>query len=291
MYCPNIDCDSSASRKCAVSGVAACPCPDPIPGCEVRSMVLVDQIFDSARIDRTLRDIELCPENARPICDCGKDVTPVPPYTFNCLLSTCSNAILSDLVLIPTQKHDSGCVGGAGCGCGGGCSGGCGCGGGCGCAGGSVAGARCIVEPSTVRVRARVDLPVQIFFTDARCRCYVADAVISATIDVVMDLPCNAQIASNIEVLATAVSACGCTLDDKFIVTVNMSILVFITARVPLNVDGTLVKDLRKAVEYSEDGKSCVNALEDLPLFPQVRCGGKLLHAADTHDHKCKCKC
>nr|WP_122011944.1 hypothetical protein [Maliibacterium massiliense] len=255
MNCKPTNC-SPCSCHSHCSGANNCACPKPTPGCEPKPCILVDQVFDSCRIKETIKDAVLVPSDPR-LRASGDACQPQPPFTFLGCSSSCSKVALSDLSVTP-MEDDCNCN--CNCNCG------------------------CHHTSGRVRVRGNVTVPIMVYYRDACCNEFTADTCVTLPIDTIMTMPCDAQIPAGIEVMGSAVCCCGCFTDGHFVMTLDVVVLLFVTARVPMYITGTPVDEVPECAKVA-GGNSCSckgDCIDDFPIFAAPRCNGVLLQASST---------
>ena len=121
-------------------------------------------------------------------------------------------------------------------------------------------------RPCFARVRATVDLPIDILFSDAMCNEYIGRAIISVDRDVLLSIPDESIVPYCIESMGSAVCVSGNYIGDHtFEMTVCVTVILKVIAEVEILVPTYGFCSVPPCEEFSE------NVCEEffsLPLFP-----------------------
>lgn len=126
-------------------------------------------------------------------------------------------------------------------------------------------------RPNYARVRAAVDIPLEILFTDCNCREGIGKGVITVNKDVLLCIPDESIVPFTIETLVSAICVSGTYIgDDTFEITVCATIILKVLAEVELLIPSYGLCTVPPCEEFSE---SICDEFFSLPIFPQNPCG------------------
>ncbi|MDR2504674.1 MAG: hypothetical protein LBD16_01070 [Oscillospiraceae bacterium] len=121
-------------------------------------------------------------------------------------------------------------------------------------------------KPCFARVRAVVDLPIDILFSDALCNEYIGRAVISVEKDVMLSIPDESIVPYSIESMGSAVCVSGTYIgNNTFTMTVCVTIVLKVVADVEMLIPSYGFCSIPPCEDFAE------NVCEEffsLPLFP-----------------------
>ncbi len=126
-------------------------------------------------------------------------------------------------------------------------------------------------RPHFARVRANVDIPIDILFTDCNCREGIGKATISVAKDVLLCIPDESIVPFTIESLVSAICVSGCYCGDcTFEITVCVTIILKVLAEVEMLIPSYGLCSVPPCEEFAE---SVCDEFFSLPIFPQNPCG------------------
>ena len=125
-------------------------------------------------------------------------------------------------------------------------------------------------RPCFARVRATVDVPIDILFTDSRCVQYIGKGVVSVDRDVLLSIPDESIVPYTLEAMVSAVCVSGTYLGDcRFRITICVTIVLKVLAEVELMVPSYGFCSVPPCEEFAEN---VCDEFFSLPLFPQSNC-------------------
>ena len=90
-------------------------------------------------------------------------------------------------------------------------------------------------RPCFARVRATVDVPIDILFADSRCVEYIGKGVVSVNRDVLLSIPDESIVPYSLEAMVSAICVSGTYLgDNRFSMTVCVTIILKVLADVEI---------------------------------------------------------
>lgn len=125
-------------------------------------------------------------------------------------------------------------------------------------------------RPQFARVKATVDVPIDVLFTDQRCQEWVGQAVLQVDRDVLLCIPDDSIIPFTLESLVSAICVSGSYIGNcTFEITICVTIVLKVLAEVDIMVPTYGFCEIPPAEEYAE---SVCDEFFSLPLFPQSSC-------------------
>ena len=125
-------------------------------------------------------------------------------------------------------------------------------------------------RPCFARVRATVDVPIDILFTDSRCVQYIGKGVVSVDRDVLLSIPDESIVPYTLEAMVSAVCVSGTYLgNNQFRMTVCVTIILKVLANVEILIPSYGFCSIPPCEEFAE---SVCDEFFSLPLFPQSNC-------------------
>ncbi|HEY8423140.1 MAG TPA: hypothetical protein VIL23_00040 [Clostridia bacterium] len=122
-------------------------------------------------------------------------------------------------------------------------------------------------RPRFARVKALINIPMEIIYVDANNKEGRADAVIGLTVDVVLAVPSQSIIPYEVEAVVSAVIPEGTAINDlQMSVTACVTIILKITIEVELLIPSYGYCFIPECEEFAE---SACNAFFELPLYPR----------------------
>ena len=142
-------------------------------------------------------------------------------------------------------------------------------------------------RPCFARVRATVDVPIDILFTDSRGVEYVGKGVVSVNRDVLLSIPDESIVPYCIEAMASAICVSGCYIgNNQFKMTICVTIILKVLADVEILIPSYGFCTIPPAEEFSD---SVCEEFFSLPLFPQSSlCNEGGVSASNI---RCTCGC
>ena len=121
-------------------------------------------------------------------------------------------------------------------------------------------------RPCFARVRATVDVPIDILFTDSRCVQYIGKGVVSVDRDVLLSIPDESIVPYTLEAMVSAVCVSGTYLgNNQFRMTVCVTIILKVLANVEILIPSYGFCSIPPCEEFAE---SVCDEFFSLPLFP-----------------------
>lgn len=140
-------------------------------------------------------------------------------------------------------------------------------------------------RPCFARVRATVDVPIDILFTDSRCVEYIGKGVVSVSRDVLLSIPDESIVPYCLEAMASAICVNGCYIgNNQFKMTICVTTILKVLADVEILIPSYGFCAIPPAEEFSD---SVCEEFFSLPLYPQASaCNNGTLSAANV---RCTC--
>ena len=121
-------------------------------------------------------------------------------------------------------------------------------------------------RPCFARVRATIDVPIDILFVDSRCVEYIGKGVVSVEKDVLLSIPDESIVPYTLESMVSAICVSGCYLgNNQFKMTVCVTIILKVLAKVEILIPSYGFCSIPPAEEFAE---SVCDEFFSLPLFP-----------------------
>ena len=141
-------------------------------------------------------------------------------------------------------------------------------------------------RPCFARVRATVDVPIDILFVDSRCVEYIGKGVVSVDRDVLLSIPDESIVPYTMESMVSAICVSGTYLgDNKFRMTVCVTIILKVLADVEILIPSYGFCTIPPAEEFAEN---VCDEFFSLPLFPPMSlCNEGTVSASNTG---CTCR-
>lgn len=122
-------------------------------------------------------------------------------------------------------------------------------------------------RPCFARVRATIDVPIDILFSDSRCVEYIGKGVVSVERDVLLSIPDESIVPYCIEAMASAICVSGCYIgNNQFKMTICVTTILKVLADVEILVPSYGFCTIPPAEEFSD---SVCEEFFSLPLYPQ----------------------
>jgi len=123
-------------------------------------------------------------------------------------------------------------------------------------------------RPCFARVRATIDVPIDILFSDSRCAEYIGKGVVSVDRDVLLSIPDESIVPYCIEAMASAICVSGCYIgNNQFKMTVCVTTILKVLADVEILIPSYGFCTIPPAEEFSD---SVCEEFFSLPLYPQA---------------------
>ena len=122
-------------------------------------------------------------------------------------------------------------------------------------------------RPCFARVRATIDVPIDILFSDSRCGEYIGKGMVSVQRDVLLSIPDESIVPYCIEAMASAICVSGCYIgNNQFKMTICVTTILKVLADVEILVPSYGFCAIPPAEEFSD---SVCEEFFSLPLYPQ----------------------
>lgn len=142
-------------------------------------------------------------------------------------------------------------------------------------------------RPCFARVRATVDVPIDILFTDSRCVEYIGKGVVSLERDVLLSIPDESIVPYCINAMASAICVSGCYIgNNQFKMTICVTIVLKVLADVEILVPSYGFCTIPPAEEFSD---SVCEEFFSLPLYPHASLCNE--GSVSTSNTRCTCGC
>lgn len=140
-------------------------------------------------------------------------------------------------------------------------------------------------RPCFARVRATIDVPIDILFTDSRCVEYIGKGVVSVERDVLLSIPDESIVPYCLEAMASAICVSGCYIgNNQFKMTICVTIILKVLADVEILIPSYGFCTIPPAEEFSD---SVCEEFFSLPLFPQ----SSLCNDGSVNASNLRCTC
>lgn len=139
-------------------------------------------------------------------------------------------------------------------------------------------------RPCFARVRAQIDVPIDILFTDANCREYIGRGIVTVDKDVLLSIPDESIVPYTIEAMVSAICVSGTYLcNNVFELQICVTVVLKVLAKVEILVPSYGFCDVPPCEEFAD---SVCDEFFSLPLFPQAVCDEESLRARNV---SCTC--
>lgn len=123
-------------------------------------------------------------------------------------------------------------------------------------------------RPCFARVRATIDVPIDILFTDSRCVEYIGKGVVSVDRDVLLSIPDESIVPYTLESMVSAICVSGTYLgNNQFRMTVCVTIILKVLANVEILIPSYGFCPIPPCEEFAEN---VCDEFFSLPLFPPM---------------------
>ena len=121
-------------------------------------------------------------------------------------------------------------------------------------------------RPCFARVRGRIEIPIDILFTDSRCVEYIGKGVVTVNKDVLLAVPDDSIVPFSLEGMASAVCVAGSYRGDNvFRMTVCVTVVLKVLAKVEILIPSYGFCPIPPCEEFAD---SVCDEFFSLPLFP-----------------------
>ncbi len=121
-------------------------------------------------------------------------------------------------------------------------------------------------RPCFARVRAIIDVPIDILFSDSRCVQYVGQGIVSLPVDVLLSIPDEAIVPYCIESMVSAICVSGTYRgDNEFRLTICITAAIKVIAEVEILVPSYGFCTIPPSEEFAEN---VCDEFFSLPLYP-----------------------
>ncbi|MDR1600445.1 MAG: hypothetical protein LBS11_11345 [Oscillospiraceae bacterium] len=136
-------------------------------------------------------------------------------------------------------------------------------------------------RPCFARVRATIDVPIDILFSDAKCNEFIGRAVVTVHKDVLLSIPDESIVPYSIESMGSAICVSGSYIgNNKFKMTVCVTVVLKVLAEVEILVPSYGFCSIPPCEEFAEN---VCDEFFSLPLFPPASlCGEGCVSVAST---------
>ncbi|MDR1262564.1 MAG: hypothetical protein LBK46_03620 [Oscillospiraceae bacterium] len=127
-------------------------------------------------------------------------------------------------------------------------------------------------RPCFARVRATIEVPIDILFSDAKCNEFIGRAVVTVHKDVLLSIPDESIVPYSIESMGSAICVSGSYIgDNTFQMTVCVTVVLKVLAEVEILVPSYGFCSIPPCEEFAEN---VCDEFFSLPLFPPASlCG------------------
>lgn len=123
-------------------------------------------------------------------------------------------------------------------------------------------------RPCFARVRATIDVPIDILFVDSRCVEYIGKGVVSVDRDVLLSIPDESIVPYTLESMVSAICVSGTYLgNNQFKMTVCVTIILKVLADVEILIPSYGFCNIPPCEEFAEN---VCDEFFSLPLFPPM---------------------
>ena len=145
-------------------------------------------------------------------------------------------------------------------------------------------------RPCFARVRATVEVPIDILFVDSRCIEYIGKGVVKVDQDVLLSIPDESIVPYTLESMVSAICVSGTYIDNnQFRMTVCVTIILKVLADVEIMIPSYGFCPIPPAEEFAE---SVCDEFFSLPLFPPASlCNENATISAATPCNNGNCGC
>lgn len=123
-------------------------------------------------------------------------------------------------------------------------------------------------RPCFARVRATIDIPIEILFVDSRCVEYIGRACISVNKDVLLSLPDESIVPFTLETMVSAICVSGTYEgNNTFELTICVTVVLKVLAKVEILIPSYGFCEIPPCEEFAEN---VCDEFFSLPLFPPM---------------------
>lgn len=121
-------------------------------------------------------------------------------------------------------------------------------------------------RPCFARVRCKVDVPIDILFTDANCREYIGRALVTVNKDVLLSIPDESIVPYTLESMVSAICVSGAYRGNNvFRLTICVTVVLKVLAKVEILVPSYGFCQIPPCEEFADN---VCDEFFSLPLFP-----------------------
>ena len=136
-------------------------------------------------------------------------------------------------------------------------------------------------RPQFARVKADVDVPIDILFTDQRCQEWLGQAKVVVSKDVLLCIPEDSIVPFTLESLVSAICVSGTYIGNcRFELTICVTVALKVLAEVAIMVPTYGFCEIPPCEEFAE---TVCDEFFSLPLFPQSSCAFEDVAGATTN--------
>ncbi len=138
-------------------------------------------------------------------------------------------------------------------------------------------------RPCFARVRCKIDVPIDILFTDANCREYIGRGVVTVNKDVLLSIPDESIVPYTLESMVSAICVSGTYRGNNvFRLTVCVTVILKVLAKVEILVPSYGFCTVPPCEEFADN---VCDEFFSLPLFPPALCDDSTVQTG------CNCGC
>lgn len=140
-------------------------------------------------------------------------------------------------------------------------------------------------RPCFARVRATIDVPIDILFVDSRCNEYIGKGVVSVNRDVLLSIPDESIVPYTLESMVSAICVSGTYLgNNQFRMTVCVTIILKVLANVEILIPSYGFCPIPPCEEFAD---SVCDEFFSLPLFPPASLCNESIQSGTTSTCTC----
>jgi hypothetical protein len=123
-------------------------------------------------------------------------------------------------------------------------------------------------RPCFARVRASVEVPIDILFSDSRCQEYIGKAVVTVNKDVLLSVPDESIVPFSLESMVSAICVAGTYIgNNQFRMTICVTVVLKVLASVEILIPSYGFCPIPPCEEFAEN---VCDEFFSLPLFPPM---------------------
>lgn len=136
-------------------------------------------------------------------------------------------------------------------------------------------------RPCFARVRCKIDVPIDVLFTDANCREYIGRAIVTVSKDVLLSIPDESIVPYTLESMVSAICVSGAYRGDNvFRMTICVTVVLKVLAKVEILVPSYGFCQIPPCEEFADN---VCDEFFSLPIFPPASlCNEGTLQASNV---------